>query len=114
MSRFLRFLLVVVALDTGAIAEGQQAGKVYRIGLLGQNRSSRYSARFEAFREELRARGYVEGRIIRYEYRYAGGKKDRLPSLAAELVRLKVDVIVTTSMPSTRAAMKASPPSPSS
>ena len=104
---------LVLGLLAGPLpAEAQQTGKVYRIGLLAHFQSSRYSAHFEAFREELRAHGYVEGRNIRYEYRYAGGKKDRLSSLAAKLVRLNVDVIVTTSTPSTRAAMKASPTIP--
>ena len=66
-----------------------------------------YSARVEAFRQRLRELGYVEGKNIVIEYRYAEGKLERLPDLAAELVRLKVDVIVTAG-PAVLAAKKAS------
>ena len=65
------------------------------------------SARIEAFRQGLRELGYVEGKNIVIEWRYAEGKLDRLPALAAELVRLKVDVIVTTGPTVTRAAKEA-------
>ena len=64
-------------------------------------------ARIEAFRQGLRELGYVEGKNIVIEYRYAEGKLDRLPALAAELVRLKVDVIVTAGPTATRAAKEA-------
>ena len=63
--------------------------------------------RIEAFRQGLRELGYVEGKNIVIEYRYAEGKLDRLPALAAELVRLKVDVIVTRGPAPTRAAKEA-------
>ena len=102
------FALALSVLVSAHPAYAQKPGSVYRIGLLGQGPSSAYVARFKAFRQELRTRGYVEGQSIRYEYRYAGGKLGRLPSLAAELVRLKVDVLVSTSTPTTRAAMNAS------
>ncbi len=102
------FVLALFVLVFAPLAEAQ-AGKVWRIGLLGHGPPSSYVAKFNAFRKELRARGYVEGQSIRYEYRYAGGKRDRLPTLAAELVQLKVDVIVATSTPTTRAAMEAAP-----
>jgi len=62
------------------------------------------AARTEAFRQGLRELGYVEGKNISIEYRFAEGKLDRLPALAAELVRLKVDLIVTSGPPVTRAA----------
>ena len=67
----------------------------------------RYRGRIEAFRHGLRELGYVEGKNIVVEWRSADGKPDRLPALAAELVRLKVDVIVTAGPPATRAAKEA-------
>ena len=80
----------------GFPVEAQQPKKVPRIGLLfGTTRSSQL-ARLEAFRQGLKDLGYVEGENIVIEYRYAEGKLDRLSALAAELVGLKVDVIVTT------------------
>ena len=74
-------------------AEAQQPKKVPRIGYLSA-RPATESARSEAIRQALREHGYIEGQNIATEYRYAKGKLDRLPELAAELVRLKVDVIV--------------------
>ena len=108
--RTIGFLLILtlVLLSGPVPMQAQEPGKVYRIGLLGRSTSAIYSYRFKAFRQELHERGYVEGRNIHYQYRYAGGKRDRLPSLADELVQLNVDVIVTTGTPSTRAAMQAS------
>jgi putative ABC transport system substrate-binding protein len=85
-------------------AEAQQAKKVPRIGFLGATSLSGESARIEAFRQGLRELGYVEDKNIVIEYRWAEGKFDRLPALAAELARLKVDVIVTGGATSTRAA----------
>ncbi|MEK6601351.1 MAG: ABC transporter substrate-binding protein, partial [Candidatus Binatota bacterium] len=81
--------------------------KVPRIGFLAAVSPSALSARIEAFRQGLRELGYVEGKNITIEYRYAEGKLDRLPALAAELVRLKVDVIVTGGATNTRAAKEA-------
>ena len=77
------------------LADAQQPKRIPRIGILIAASSSFYSARVEAFRQRLRELGYVEGKNIVIEYRYAEGKLERLPDLAAELVRLKVDVIVT-------------------
>jgi putative ABC transport system substrate-binding protein len=77
------------------VAEAQQAKKVPRIGYLSASSAADAAQRTEAFRQGLRALGYVEGKSIVVEFRYAEGKFDRLPALAAELVRLKVDVIVT-------------------
>jgi putative tryptophan/tyrosine transport system substrate-binding protein len=88
-------------------AEAQQPTKISRIGFLGASSASTLAARIEAFRQGLRELGYVEGKSIVIEYRWAEGKFDRLPALAAELVRLKVDVIVTGGTTSTRAAKKA-------
>ena len=92
----------IVGLMLGALllalsfpAEAQQPARIPRIGILIAASASSYSARVEAFRQRLRELGYVEGKNIVIEYRYAEGKLERLPDLAAELVRLKVDVIVT-------------------
>jgi len=88
-------------------AEAQQAGKVYRIGALRIDSVSGESANLEAFRQGLRELGYVEGKNIIIEYRYAEGKLDRLPELAAELVRLKIDVILAAGTQTTTAAKQA-------
>jgi putative ABC transport system substrate-binding protein len=85
----------------------QQPPKVPRIGWLAGNFLSTMPARMEAFRQGLRELGYVEGKNIVIEWRYAEGKLDRLPALAAELVRLKVDIIVTSGPIPTRAAKEA-------
>ena len=91
----------------GAVAQAQQPAGIPRIGILSRGSSSFQSARVEAFRQRLRELGYVEGKNIVIEYRYAEGKLERLPDLAAELVRLKVDVIVTGGGPTILAAKKA-------
>ena len=77
-----------------ASAQAQQPKKVPRIGFLSSIDPARESTRPEAIRLALRERGYIEGQNIAIEYRYAEGKLDRAPELAAELVRLKVDIIV--------------------
>jgi ABC-type uncharacterized transport system substrate-binding protein len=78
----------------GVVAQAQQPKKVPRIGYLSSADAARDSARSDAIRLSLRELGYVEGQNIAIEYRYGEGKLDRLPELAAELVRLKVDIIV--------------------
>jgi putative ABC transport system substrate-binding protein len=88
-------------------AGAQQQARIPRIGILFASSASAQSARVEAFRQRLRELGYVEGKNIFIEYRYADGKPELLPDLAAELVGLKVDVIVTVPQ-STLAAQKAS------
>ena len=100
-------LLTVVLLAVSVIAEAQQPKKVPRIGFLGASSASVLAARIEAFRQGLCDLGYVEGKNIVIEWRSAEGKLDRLPALAAELVRLKVDVIVTTGPAPTRPAKEA-------
>jgi putative ABC transport system substrate-binding protein len=100
----LSILFVVALLAVAVIAEAQQPTKVYRIGLLSARSSSSESTRTEAFRQGLRDLGYVEGKNIIIEYRYAEGKFERLPDLAAELVRLNVDVILAAGVPPIRAA----------
>ena len=87
-------LLPTVLLLTVSLIEAQPAKKVPRIGFLSATSPSTISDRIEAFRQGLREIGYVEGQNIAIEYRYAEGKLDRHPALAAELVHLKVDVIV--------------------
>ena len=91
------------ALSFPAVA--QQSAKIPRIGVL--RAGSLPDPFVEAFRQGLRDLGYVEGKTILIEYRYAEGKSDRLPNLAADLVRINSDVIVTADTPPTRAAMSA-------
>ena len=89
------WLLATVLLATVSSAEAQQPTKIPRIGYLSTNTPAAMSTRTEAFRQGLRELGYVEGKNIVIEYRYAEGQRDRLPTLAAELVRLNVDIIVS-------------------
>jgi putative tryptophan/tyrosine transport system substrate-binding protein len=88
------WLMVTIALATASIAEAQQPKKVPLIGYLSTSDAATESTLLEAIRLALRDLGYVEGQNIAIEYRYAEGKRDRFPELAAELVRLKVDIIV--------------------
>ncbi len=102
--KILLFAFVTLVLLSLQPAEAQQPKKVPRIGILfigGRNQPH-----LEAFKQGLRERGYTEGENIVLEYRYAEGKEDRLPELAAELVHLKVDVIVATADISARAAQQ--------
>ncbi len=99
--------LVVTLAMSGAVAQAQQPTKVPRIGFLSSSSPSTNAARTEAFRQGLRELGYVEGKNIVIEYRSAEGKLDRLPALAAELVRLKVDIILTGGPASIRPAKEA-------
>jgi len=86
--------LAIFFLTTASLAHAQQPKKVPRIGYLSNLDPASESARAEGIRLALHERGYIEGQNIASEYRYAEGKRDRLPELAAELVRLKVDIIV--------------------
>jgi putative ABC transport system substrate-binding protein len=101
-----RCLLMTILLITDFVW-AQQLKKMPRIGYLSTNSPSAVSTRTEAFRQGLRELGYVEGRNIVIEWRYAEGKLDRGYALAAELVYLKVDIIVSASPPATRAAKEA-------
>jgi putative tryptophan/tyrosine transport system substrate-binding protein len=76
-------------------AEAQPAGKVWRIGFLGLATAALYERQIEGLRRGLREHGYIEGRNVTIEFRWAEGQYDRLPALAAEIVRLNVDVIIT-------------------
>jgi len=100
-------LSILVLLAVAVIAQAQQPTKVPRIGYLSATSPSANVGRIEAFRQGLGELGYVEGKNIVIEWRYAEGKFDRLPALVAELVRLKVDVIVTSGPQSTRVAKEA-------
>jgi len=96
------FVLVVC----GAVAEAQQPAKVPRIAVLSPG-SSATSSLLDAFRQGLRELGYIEGQSIAFEYRFAEAKLEPLPKLAGELVRLKVDVILTINTPASQAARNA-------
>lgn len=108
----LSWLIACAVVAMLSSAEAQQPARMPRIGILRPTSASSVSAQVEAFRQRLRELGYVEGKNIVIEYRYAEGKLDRLPDLAAELVRLKVDIIVTASGGAILAAKKASPTMP--
>ena len=103
----LSILFVVILLAIGVIADAQQPKKVPRIGYLGGVSLSANTARHEVFRQGLRDLHYVEGKNIVIDWRSADGKLERLPPLAAEMVRLKFDVIVTSGSTATRAVKEA-------
>jgi putative ABC transport system substrate-binding protein len=88
-------------------ADAQQPTKILRIGFLDSSTASGIAVRLEAFRQELSKLGWIEGKNIAFEYRFAEGKFDRLPGLAADLVRLKVDLIVVTTGNAALASKKA-------
>jgi putative tryptophan/tyrosine transport system substrate-binding protein len=101
-------LAVVIALVLAPFAaEGQRAGKVPHIGYLSLLSAARDSPNMEAFRQGLRDLGYVEGKTALIDARYADGKLEMLPNLAAEIVRLNVDVIVAAPTPAVRAVQQA-------
>jgi len=104
----------LLALSFGAMlftlcapVEAEQTGKVFRIGFLDPSTVASMAAQLEAFRQELRKLGWIEGKNISIEYRYAEGKLDRYPELAADLVRLKVDLIVASGGATPLAAKRA-------
>src|SRR5438046_3536222 len=95
----------ILALPLGVFA--QQQGKVWRVGILDTVSTDMNAANLDAFRQGLRERGYIEGRNLIIEYRSADGRGERFADLASELVRLKVDLIVTRGTPAARAAKNA-------
>src|SRR6266542_2798098 len=97
MNKIILWLFTIFLVGASAIAGAQQSKKVFRIGYLSSGNPTSESARAEGLRLALRERGYIEGQNIAIEYRYAEGKRDRESGLAAELVRLKVDIIVVAS-----------------
>jgi putative ABC transport system substrate-binding protein len=110
-SRFgviITLLLATVLLTIVSFAEAQQAANVPRIGFLSASGNAANPAMSErAFRQGLRDLGYVDGKNIIFEVRYAEGKRDRIPGLVAELVQLKVDLIATANLTAIRAAKAA-------
>jgi putative ABC transport system substrate-binding protein len=105
-SKLVFWLLLTVLLITGS-TQAQQPGKIFRIGILEPSTASGSAVLWEALRQELSKLGWIEGKNIIIEYRFADQKTDRLPELAAELVRLKVDLIVVSSAVPALAASRA-------
>jgi len=100
-------LVAAAVLTFAVIAQAQQTGKVFRIGILDPTTAFGSAVVWEALRQELSKLGWIEGKNIAIEYRFSGGKTENLPELAADLVRLKVDVIVTSGVPPALEAKKA-------
>ena len=110
MTRHTIGLIVTLALGLLAVpltAQAQSSTKVPRIGYLAVGTLASHGRLLEAFKQGLRDLGWIEGQTIAIEYRWVTGQMDRLPALAAELVRLPVDLIVTTSTPVSQAAKDA-------
>ena len=101
------FALCAMLFALCSSADAQQTGKVPRIGFLDASNASGIAVLLEAFRQELSKLGWIEGKNITIEYRFAEQKNERLPELAADLVRLKVDLIVVSGTPAAFAAKKA-------
>jgi putative ABC transport system substrate-binding protein len=101
-------VVAAVLLTAPLLIGAQPVGKLWRVGYLSSSSAARERARVAAFQQGLRELGYVEGKSIFIEQRYAGGEFERLPELAAELARLKVDVFVVAGAPAAHAAKKAS------
>jgi putative ABC transport system substrate-binding protein len=104
--RFVALLVANAIMASSHLSYAEQPKKVPRIGFLSPF-SQGPDPRVQAFRQGLRELGYIEGKNIAIEYRYAEGELDRLPEVAGELLRLNVDVIVTASISGVRAAKKA-------
>jgi putative tryptophan/tyrosine transport system substrate-binding protein len=107
MNKKLLWLFTLLFFAAGTFVEAQQAKKVYRIGYLTANASSAEQPRLDAFRQGLRDLGHIEGQNIDIEFRHAEGKFDRLPGFAAQLVGLKVDVLVGVTTNAVQAAKQA-------
>ncbi|HEX5606523.1 MAG TPA: ABC transporter substrate binding protein, partial [Candidatus Binatia bacterium] len=109
-TKIISIVITMLTLAFASSAESQQTGKVYRIGFLASGSPPDPSASlspFAAFRQGLRELGYIESRNILLELRYAKGDHDRLPSLAADLIKIKVDIIVASGLSAVRAARNA-------
>jgi putative tryptophan/tyrosine transport system substrate-binding protein len=106
-SKSLFWLLATVLLTTALPAMAQQTGKIFRIGFLDNSTASGSAVLVDAFRRELTKLGWIDGKNIAVEYRFAEGRRERVPELATDLVRLKVDLIVVTGVRSAFAAKKA-------
>jgi len=108
MKKIFRLIAIIAALvGCGAVANAQQPEKVPRVGYLSPSSRSTQKHLVEALQQGLRVLGWIEGQNITIEYRWAEGKYERLPDLAAELVRLRVDVIYANSGPAALAAKRA-------
>jgi ABC-type uncharacterized transport system substrate-binding protein len=99
-------LVAAAVLAIAVIAEAEQPVKIFRIGFLDASTASGSAVLLEAFRQEMSNLGWIEGKNFTIEYRFAEGKNDRLPELAADLIGLKVDLIVVTAGPPASAAKK--------
>ncbi|HEY7216847.1 MAG TPA: ABC transporter substrate-binding protein, partial [Candidatus Binatia bacterium] len=102
-----RYCLLIAVVLIAGLTEAQQPGKIHRIGWLASGSPSGVAPLTGAFRKGLRGLGYVEGKNLFIEYRYADGRPERLPDLATEIVHLKVDVIVVAADPAIRAVQQA-------
>jgi putative ABC transport system substrate-binding protein len=100
-------LVAAAVLTFPVITDAQQIGKIFRIGFLDQSTASGMAGLLDEFRQELSKLGWIEGKNLSIEYRFAEQKNERLPELAADLVRLKVDLIVVVGTTSASAAKKA-------
>src|SRR5262249_12743533 len=107
MNKKVVWLVMLLLLAAVTLAEAQQPKKVPRIGFVDPSTASSSAVLLETFRQELSKLGWIEGKNITIEYRFAEQKSERLPELAADLVRLKVDLIVTSGGPTPLAAKKA-------
>jgi ABC-type uncharacterized transport system substrate-binding protein len=107
MTTILSFYLTIAIVLAGAIADAQQPGKIFRIGFLDSGTASGSAVLVEAFQQELSKLGWIEGNNYAIEYRFAEGQPNRQPEFAANLVRLKVDLIVVSATPQALAAKRA-------
>ncbi len=107
MKSILFYLMATAILIFTPTTNAQQTGKIFRIGYLDNSTAPGSAVYVDAFRQELNKLGWIEGKNITIEYRFAEQKPERLPELAAELVRSKVDLIVTVGYPATAAAKQA-------
>src|SRR5215813_7088889 len=106
-SKIIVFTLCAMLFALCGSVNAQQTGKIFRIGFLDASTAAGSAVLLEAFRQELSKLGWIEGKNITIEYLFAEQKVERLPELAADLVRLKVDLIVVTGAPPALAAKKA-------
>src|SRR5262245_54907406 len=107
MIRRYSWLVTLLLLAAATFADAQRTGKIFRIGFLDASTSSGIAVLVDAFRQELSKLGWIEGKSITIEYRFAEQKNERLPELAADLVRLKVDVILASDTGTSLAANSA-------
>jgi len=105
--KWLGLVIAFVLAVPGPAAHAQQSGKVFRIGILDVSSASSIADLLRAYRQELTTLGWIEGKNFTIEYRFAEQKRERLPELAADLVRLKTDIIVVTGTPQGLAAKQA-------